>query len=98
MARRSGALPPDAVSYTHLYAGYLLDVCDHVLTQRVYLHILGVDYGVVKKAGSWFSYGDRKIGQGRDAVKMCIRDRNEAAEKIKKRKNNRQRQWQKKYR
>ena len=31
---------------------------------------LGVDYGVVKKAGSWFSYGDRKIGQGRDAGRL----------------------------
>ena len=35
---------------------------------------LGVDYGVVKKAGSWFSYGDRKIGQGRDAVKELLRN------------------------
>lgn len=35
---------------------------------------LGVDYGVIKKAGSWFSYGDRKIGQGRDAVKELLRN------------------------
>ena len=34
---------------------------------------LGVDYGVIKKAGSWFSYGDKKIGQGRDAVKELLR-------------------------
>ena len=33
---------------------------------------LGVDYGIIKKAGSWFSYGDRKIGQGRDAVKELL--------------------------
>lgn len=33
---------------------------------------LGVDFGVVKKAGSWFSYGDRKLGQGRDAVKELL--------------------------
>ncbi len=33
---------------------------------------LGVDYGVIKKAGSWFSYGDRKIGQGRDSVKNLL--------------------------
>ena len=34
---------------------------------------LGVDYGIIKKAGSWFSYGDRKIGQGRDAVKDLLK-------------------------
>ena len=33
---------------------------------------LGVEYGIIKKAGSWFSYGDRKIGQGRDAVKDLL--------------------------
>ncbi len=35
---------------------------------------LGVDYGVIKKAGSWFSYGDKKIGQGRDAVKELLQN------------------------
>ena len=34
---------------------------------------LGVDYGIIKKAGSWFSYGERKIGQGRDAVKELLK-------------------------
>ena len=47
---------------------------------------LGVDYGVVKKAGSWFSYGDRKIGQGRDAVKELLKNddglRNEIEAKV----------------
>lgn len=33
---------------------------------------LGVDYGVVKKSGSWFSYGDRKLAQGRDATKEVL--------------------------
>ena len=33
---------------------------------------LGVDQGIIKKSGSWFSYGDRKIGQGRDAVKEAF--------------------------
>lgn len=35
---------------------------------------LGVDYEVIKKAGSWFSYGDTKLGQGRDAVKQLLLD------------------------
>ncbi len=33
---------------------------------------LGVDHGIIKKAGSWFSYGDQKLGQGRDAVKALL--------------------------
>ena len=35
---------------------------------------LGVEYGIVKKSGSWFSYGDTKLGQGRDAVKNLLLD------------------------
>lgn len=35
---------------------------------------LGVDYNIIKKAGSWFSYGDTKLGQGRDAVKNLLLD------------------------
>jgi recombination protein RecA len=35
---------------------------------------LGVDFDIVKKAGSWFSYGDTKLGQGRDAVKQLLLD------------------------
>jgi recombination protein RecA len=35
---------------------------------------LGVDHGVIKKSGSWFSYGDTKLGQGRDAVKSLLED------------------------
>lgn len=35
---------------------------------------LGVDHGIIKKAGSWFSYGDTKLGQGRDAVKQLLED------------------------
>ncbi|MBR4028229.1 MAG: recombinase RecA [Alistipes sp.] len=34
---------------------------------------LGVDFDIIKKSGSWFSYGDRKIGQGRDAVKEALK-------------------------
>ena len=33
---------------------------------------LGVDNGIIKKAGSWFSYGEQKLGQGRDAVKALL--------------------------
>ncbi len=43
---------------------------------------LGVDYGIVKKSGSWFSYGDTKLGQGRDAVKSLIKDNPELAEEL----------------
>lgn len=35
---------------------------------------IGVDYEIVKKAGSWFSYEDTKLGQGRDAVKALLLD------------------------
>ena len=43
---------------------------------------LGVDCGIIKKAGSWFSYGDRKIGQGRDAVKDLLKNDAELAAEI----------------
>lgn len=35
---------------------------------------LGVDYDIIKKSGSWFSYGETKLGQGRDAVKSLLLD------------------------
>ena len=35
---------------------------------------LGVEYDIIKKSGSWFSYGDTKLGQGRDGVKQIILD------------------------
>ena len=34
---------------------------------------LGVDFDIIRKSGSWFSYGDRKIGQGRDSVKEALK-------------------------
>ncbi len=43
---------------------------------------LGVEFGIVKKSGSWFSYGDTKLGQGRDAVKSLIRDNPDLAEEL----------------
>jgi recombination protein RecA len=43
---------------------------------------LGVEHGIVKKSGSWFSYNDTKLGQGRDAAKQCIADNPELAEEL----------------
>jgi recombination protein RecA len=43
---------------------------------------LGVEYGIVKKSGSWFSYGETKLGQGRDAVKALIKDNPDLAEEL----------------
>jgi recombination protein RecA len=44
---------------------------------------LGVEAGIIKKSGSWFSYEDTKIGQGREAVKRMLTDNPELAEEIK---------------
>ena len=43
---------------------------------------IGVDYEIIKKSGSWFSYGDTKLGQGRDAVKGIIKDNPELMEEL----------------
>jgi recombination protein RecA len=43
---------------------------------------LGVEKGVIKKAGSWFSYDDTKLGQGRDAVKTLFAENPDLAEEI----------------
>jgi len=43
---------------------------------------LGVDYGIIKKSGSWFSYNDTKLGQGRDSVKGVIADNPDLAEEL----------------
>ncbi len=43
---------------------------------------LAVDLNIVKKSGSWFSYGDTKLGQGRDAVKLLIEDNPELMEEL----------------
>jgi recombination protein RecA len=43
---------------------------------------LGVDLAIVKKSGSWFSYGDTKLGQGRDAVKQLLDDNPELMAEI----------------
>ncbi|PJR04357.1 recombinase RecA [Avrilella dinanensis] len=43
---------------------------------------LAVDFDIVKKSGSWFSYGDTKLGQGRDAVKALLKDNPELQEEL----------------
>lgn len=43
---------------------------------------IGVDYEIIKKAGSWFSYEDTKLGQGRDAVKTLLNDNPELMEEL----------------
>ena len=43
---------------------------------------LGVEYEIIKKSGSWFSYGDTKLGQGRDAVKALLNDNPELYEEL----------------
>ena len=43
---------------------------------------LGVEYGIIGKSGSWFSYGDQKLAQGREAVKQLLRDNPELCEEI----------------
>jgi recombination protein RecA len=43
---------------------------------------LAVEFEVIKKAGSWFSYGETKLGQGRDAVKLLIKDNPELADEL----------------
>ena len=43
---------------------------------------LGVEYNIIKKSGSWFSYGDTKLGQGNEAVKAMLADNPELCEEI----------------
>jgi recombination protein RecA len=43
---------------------------------------LGVEMGIIKKSGSWFSYNDTKLGQGRDAVRTLLQDNVELMEEL----------------
>ena len=43
---------------------------------------LGVEYGIIQKSGSWFSYNETRLAQGRDATKQVIKDNPELAEEI----------------
>ena len=44
---------------------------------------LGLEHDVIQKSGSWYSYGDEKIGQGRDATKQWLRDNDDRREAVK---------------
>ena len=44
---------------------------------------MGVDHDIIKKSGSWFSYGDTKLGQGREGVKQILVDNPELTEELK---------------
>ena len=41
-----------------------------------------LDFEIIKKSGSWFSYGETKLGQGRDSVKQLIKDNPELADEL----------------
>ena len=43
---------------------------------------LGTTFNIIKKSGSWFSYGETKLGQGRDAVKQLLTDNDELAAEL----------------
>jgi len=43
---------------------------------------LGVDYNIIKKSGSWFSYGETKLGQGREAVRKLLSDNPELCDEL----------------
>ena len=43
---------------------------------------MGVECEIIKKSGSWFSYGETKLAQGRDAVKALLKDNEELREEI----------------
>ena len=43
---------------------------------------LGVEYNIIKKSGSWFSYGDSRLAQGRDATKELLKDNPELCEEL----------------
>jgi recombination protein RecA len=43
---------------------------------------IGVEHNIIKKSGSWFSYGDSKLAQGRDAVKQLLIDNPELSEEL----------------
>jgi len=55
---------------------------DEGISRTSDLITLGVDHGLIQKSGSWFSYGEEKIGQGKDAVHQFLSDNPKLAAKI----------------
>jgi recombination protein RecA len=43
---------------------------------------IGSELNIIKKSGSWYSYNDTRLGQGRDAAKIAVRDNPELAEEL----------------
>ena len=43
---------------------------------------MGVEKGIITKCGSWFSYGETKLGQGRDVAKKCLLNNPELADEL----------------
>jgi recombination protein RecA len=43
---------------------------------------LATEYNIIKKSGSWFSYGETKLGQGRDAVRDMLKDNPELCDEL----------------
>ena len=43
---------------------------------------LGVGFDIIRKSGSWFSYGDTRLAQGREAVKQLLEDNTELCDEI----------------
>ena len=43
---------------------------------------LGVEYGIIQKSGSWYSYNGSKLAQGRDATKTLLKDNPELCEEL----------------
>ena len=57
-------------------------ICGEGISKLGEIVDLGVEHGIIKKSGSWFSYGDTKLGQGRDATKVLLKDNPELCEEI----------------
>ena len=66
------------------FAGFPLKevVVEHLTKKGWKILDLGVSLNIIKKSGSWFSYNETKLAQGRDAAKQVIADNPELAEEL----------------